>query len=184
MAKYLADVRSVLKDCGIKANDGRSALEVYEEYYEKQTINKVFHLIDFGKKFDISFHYADFKDKPISGYLKGKQIVINKDEPLQRQRFTTAHELGHFFYQHDKPNLDIVDLESLGNKTRKDHPVMNAVARNGDINPDELEANEFAGALLMPKKLVTDATLKWDLFGVSEIAWNVRISNINRNTKR
>ena len=184
VSKYLADVRSVLKNCGIKALDGRSALEVYEEYYEKQIENNKFSLVEFGEEFGLKFNYANFKGKLISGYLKDQQIVINETETSLRQRFTIAHELGHYFYNHEPKIMDPKGIELLGNKEEENsNDVLLAIARDGEINKQELEANEFAGALLMPEALVQlgkNYIHNYILFGVSELTWNIRIDKLSR----
>ena len=181
---YLADVREVLERCDITALDGRSALEVYEEYYEKQIENNKFSLVEFGEEFGLKFNYANFKGKLISGYLKDQQIVINETETSLRQRFTIAHELGHYFYNHEPKIMDPKGIELLGNKEEENsNDVLLAIARDGEINKQELEANEFAGALLMPEALVQqdkNYTHKWILFGVTETIWNIRIDNLQK----
>jgi len=82
-------------------------------------------------------------------------ILINKFDSSKRQNFTIAHELGHLIL-HDSSNIDCRD--SLFSNTSH-----------------ELQANEFAGNLLMPKswlqtiiKEVTDDDLELtNIFDVS-----------------
>ncbi len=65
-------------------------------------------------------------------------IGVNSSEHPRRQRFTIAHELGHYFLH---PNKDaFVDYRD----NKKD------IVRS----PKEVEANKFAAALLMPKKFL------------------------------
>jgi Zn-dependent peptidase ImmA (M78 family) len=59
-------------------------------------------------------------------------ILIAKDKPVQRQRFTCAHELGHILLGH----------------TGK-YKLVNREPSSGD-NPIEQEANVFASRLLAP----------------------------------
>lgn len=68
----------------------------------------------------------------------GKVLVgINSAESRERQRFTIAHEVGHFFLHKD---LDVsVDYR---------------MSYSAPKPPREQEADEFAGNLLMPKKLL------------------------------
>ena len=150
VSKHLADVRSVLKDCGIKATDGRSALEVYEEYYELQKRNRVFHLIDFGLEFGLKFYYIEFssfRNKTLPGFFKNNKIFINSSHPIEGQRFAAAYELGRFFYKYKQPGV---------------------------------KAREFAMALLVPKELIAGAELKWDLFAVTETIWNIRVDSLQK----
>lgn len=76
----------------------------------------------------------DFAGAIIKNYDKDKSnyIFVNKLDYRTRQRFTIAHELGHLILGHD----DIVDC------------------RSKIYSPDEkeLEANEFAGNLLIPEE--------------------------------
>ena len=69
-------------------------------------------------------------------------ILITTQRPLSIQRFTAAHELGHFYLDH-KPSLD-------------DENVLRRSPFQNDGLPDlqELEANTFAAAFLMPRWLV------------------------------
>ncbi len=75
----------------------------------------------------------------------GKALIgVNSAEAPVRQRFTIAHELGHYFLH---PNKDaFVDFRDN----------VQGVLRT----PREREANMFAAALLMPRKrLLRDFTL-------------------------
>lgn len=89
------------------------------------------------------------KDKAlpkISGALvyedKIKQIFINGDESLNRQRFTCAHELGHAVLHHK----DSVDKHI-------------AFRIDGNYDDEEKEANIFAACLLMPGEYLKDLYL-------------------------
>jgi Zn-dependent peptidase ImmA (M78 family) len=70
-------------------------------------------------------------------------IIINKDHPENRQRFTSAHELGHFVLKHkgrffvDKGTVIYRDNQSS----------------TGEIE-EERDANKFAAELLMPEKFI------------------------------
>lgn len=64
-------------------------------------------------------------------------IGVNSNEPLVRQRFTVAHELGHFVLH---PQQDaFVDFRK---ETKRGEP----------RDPKERHADMFAAALLMPRK--------------------------------
>ena len=76
--------------------------------------------------------------------LRDRRGDENKTGYRRRMRFTEAHELGHFFLHHD---VRMVHRENF--KT-----VMEAVAAgNYRLGEIEIEANAFAGALLMPRKV-------------------------------
>jgi hypothetical protein len=76
------------------------------------------------------------KIKDVSGAVDHtkKKIYINRAEPLVRQRFTLAHEIGHA-YLHAGDGEDVIDF-------RRD--------MDGEVDVKEVEANRFAADLLMP----------------------------------
>lgn len=71
-----------------------------------------------------------------------KTIVVNSNHHTNRQRFTIAHELGHFLLHNIA--LDTVHVDA-GLIMRRD--------RSSSTGEDrlEVEANAFASTLLMPK---------------------------------
>lgn len=79
--------------------------------------------------------------------IRGKSKTIIKVDTnintLQRKRFVAAHELGHFFL-HDKLEFHLDDEKTLSwNRLEEIH-------KRGK---QEIEANDFAGELLMPEKI-------------------------------
>lgn len=126
----------------------------------------------------------------ISGILmiepNSATIGYAKYESPQRQRFTKAHELGHFML-HRGGNLFI----------DKDFKTMYRPASSNAPSTDwqEWEANEFAACILMPEHLVRDELEKIQIdyaddkngswieklakkFGVSVSAMSIRISRL------
>jgi Zn-dependent peptidase ImmA (M78 family) len=108
----------------------------------------------------------------LSAVLKKKQSVIgvNKNHHPLRQRFSIAHELGHYLLGHEgHDDESFVDEEF-------DKPI-----------PHEKEANIFAAALLMPKRSVMEDAEKNGLdikrmarlFQVSEQAMTIRLLELN-----
>lgn len=83
----------------------------------------------------------------ISGYFMrepgtGRAVIgINTAHHAVRQRFTLAHELGHFLL-HDLREIHV-------DKVR----YRNSLSSEG-IDAEEIEANEFAAQLLMPERLI------------------------------
>lgn len=78
------------------------------------------------------------------GSSKNWLIIVNKNHSPVRQRFTTAHELGHvFLHQYDRPHADGLPRVHF---------------RDGEsslgVNREEIEANQFAAELLMPAHLL------------------------------
>lgn len=120
---------------------------------------------------------STFSDE-ISGLLvkkdKNPVIGVNCEHHPHRQRFTVAHELGHYFLHGAETIHYDVGGEPL-------------YFRSDSIyNADEREANRFAAELLMPEHLVsrcieagtcTVETLA-EIFDVSEDAMRYRLVNL------
>jgi Zn-dependent peptidase ImmA (M78 family) len=94
---------------------------------------------------------ADIFVDDVSGYfvIKNGHPVISYDQMANsnRQRFTIAHELGHYIL-HSKSQPIFID------KTPKVF-YRNSASASGEVLK-EREANAFAAALLMPKALVLE----------------------------
>jgi Zn-dependent peptidase ImmA (M78 family) len=129
-----------------------------------------------------------FEDGEVSGmlYRDGDRHVIgvNSAHPRPRQRFTIAHELGHrALHPGREIILDVPVRVNFRDKTS---------SMATDI--EEIEANAFAAALLMPEKMIRDrisrlpagkrrepddtATALADIFKVSTSAINFRLINL------
>jgi len=87
-------------------------------------------------------------DKILGAFMKqgnAAGIILNTERPLGVQRFTAAHELGHWVLGHD-PHADDEDILRRG-------PL--ADARFFDrVPPEEREANAFASYFLLPAHLI------------------------------
>lgn len=96
---------------------------------------------------------ADLEDE-ISGQLEklplGKfKISANKKNHYFRQRFTIAHELGHFLLHSHLIGEGLDDSKAY--RSTPDGKFFNEnIGRR-----EETEANRFASRILMPKKVVT-----------------------------
>lgn len=93
----------------------------------------------------------------------------------QRQRFTTAHEIGHWVHKYQ----DTPDDAVLGRVESRDD------ASSKGIDPEEIWANRFAAALLMPAAIVRrhwgEVRTRDELsgmFGVSRRSMDVRIATL------
>lgn len=76
------------------------------------------------------------------------RLYFNKNDPETRQRFTVAHELGHFVL-HRAMLGDGVDDDTAYRSTLK------GKHKNMAIGPrQETQANRFAANLLMPEELI------------------------------
>ena len=114
----------------------------------------------------------------ISGMLaktpgRDPEVFINSSDSTNRQRFSCAHEIGHYSKR----------------STSRDDDEWGYIDRRGPAasrgtDPDEIFANQFAAALLMPEACVRD--LNGELgpaamavrFGVSLEAMRFRLENL------
>lgn len=113
----------------------------------------------------------------ISGYIERRdgsyRIVVNANHAKTRQRFTAAHELGHYIYHRDLLGEGVGDNRAYRTEGT-DRP-------NANIRPiHERQANSFAANVLMPRHRLTavadesTATLA-SRFGVSQEAMRIRL---------
>jgi len=127
-------------------------------------------------------------DDEMSGLLvvDGKRgaIAYNSTHASVRQRFTVAHEIGHYVL-HVKNSTSKLFLDRYLVYRRDDQ------SSHGN-DQEEIEANAFAAALLMPERLVREEIKKNDLdlddeddlsvlatrFSVSTTAMTFRLSNL------
>lgn len=110
----------------------------------------------------------------VSGMLRRNkdgsfECYVDRSEPSVRQRFTAAHELGHY----------VLHRDNIG-ETLEDNYLLRA---EGMSSSQETEANYFAADLLMPRDLIAkaieagtrDVRALARLFKVSEIAMSIRL---------
>lgn len=135
-----------------------------------------FDLDDFINKIGIELRRVVMADD-ISGQLQkngnGKWVIsVNSLHHQKRQRFTLAHELGHYFLHRNRA-IEFIDK---------------ALYRSSQMDSMEYEANNFAGALLMPKKILIEfikmkganAEIISDYFDVSVLAAKIRVETLQR----
>ncbi len=116
-------------------------------------------------------------DTPLSGFLveleSGPIIGFNQSHTHGRQRFTIAHELGHYLLQHHEHyHLDLGAAMAHGEDPNYDWR-------------DERKANDFAAEFLMPAPMVMAAAQKQESvkalamqFQVSQEAMGFRLINL------
>ncbi|MHB9835140.1 ImmA/IrrE family metallo-endopeptidase [Paraburkholderia terrae] len=133
--------------------------------------------------YNVELRHARLEDN-VSGVLVAKQhetyLIVNESHHINRQRFTIAHELGHFQLHHHGEERLFIDTEMR---------IYQRVGQPGDatyMSPsstttpqEEREANMFAAALLMPAPLIQHAALQhnlWDEFDVASLARTFAVS--------
>jgi Zn-dependent peptidase ImmA (M78 family) len=140
---------------------------------------------------DVVQHKFD-EDGNISGMLYRDEartvIGVNAAHSPTRRRFTVAHELGHLRLHPGRPLI----LDAPARVNFRDRTASLATDR------EEIEANAFAAALLMPERLVLEwvgrllttrehtpeklVRLLADEFQVSEAAMGYRLINLGITT--
>jgi Zn-dependent peptidase ImmA (M78 family) len=114
---------------------------------------------------------------------RGKKvsIAVNPSQHPNRQRFTLAHELGHYFC-HNADDMEYVDGDFRISWRNN--------ASSAGVDWKEIEANRFAAELLMPERLLRKdvdkhsvinrdvVQLLASLYGVSRLAMQFRLINL------
>jgi Zn-dependent peptidase ImmA (M78 family) len=115
----------------------------------------------------------------ISGLLVTRDsdaaICVREGEPIVRQRFTIAHEIGHFFLRHQFESGEHVHVDQGFKMTAR------SSKRTLALDPKEVEANQFAAALLMPSELLRERVKRFNVVHldddhVAELAGDFKVS--------
>jgi Zn-dependent peptidase ImmA (M78 family) len=132
-----------------------------------------------AERLGVKVFKADLNQQ-VSGMLlkqpaRDPEIYLNGSDSPNRQRFSCAHELGHYVkrtsVEGSAEAMEYVDFRD-------------PLSAEG-LDPEEVWANQFAAALLMPRELVkrahkelhSPAALAGE-FGVSTDAMNFRLQNL------
>ena len=126
----------------------------------------------------------------VSGLLvsiSGRAFVcVQKSDHQNRQRFTIAHEIGHFVLRHQFEYGEHVHVD-------KGNFISQRGARSAaGVDEREIEANQFAVCLLMPPRLLRDEVARFAgvpvlddqvselsrMFRVSEQAMTIRLTTM------
>ena len=126
-------------------------------------MNYPLNIVSLIKEYNITICEEDM-EHDISGYIEKREkqwvIGVNKYHSEQRKRFTLAHEYAHY----------ILHRHEIQDK----HKDM-ALFRNNEISLIEIEANNFAGELLIPRekfvKYISNGIKK-----ISDLADNFNVS--------
>jgi len=139
-----------------------------------------------ARRLNITIRMQELEDT-VSGVLVIKHatavIGVNKDHHPHRQRFTIAHEIGHYLL-HSQAARVFIDAAPVF--FRDQH------AATGD-DPQEIAANQFAAELLMPERVVQDLVRLQPIdvfddaavrrlashFGVSAQALTIRLTRLS-----
>jgi Zn-dependent peptidase ImmA (M78 family) len=135
--------------------------------------------VTLANKLGIRVNNAVFSDTTLSGLIARRgnkvSILVNQADPPYRKRFTIAHELAHHFLHL------LTDGEFVDNTID-----LFRGSESDKTNNVEVQANQFAAALLMPAELVKEEFKKNNgdieilarLFNVSEEAMGYRLQRL------
>lgn len=134
----------------------------------------------------LGLKYIELDDhKDIDGAIleidnKPSIAVLNRAKPIQRQRFTLAHELAHIFLNHKQRN-------SYDPETERERD--EDVGQQGKP-PSEIEADVFASELLVPfdqikkfEKEINNIEKIAGIFQVSKQAMTLAIMNYWKSSR-
>lgn len=101
------------------------------------------------KALGLNLRYA-YLDSNIAGMIEKSDdsytITVNASDAETRQRFTIAHELGHYVHHRDRIGDGIEDNRMYRNTGAFHNTKIGAL--------QETQANQFAANLLMPSELI------------------------------
>ena len=107
-------------------------------------------------------------------------ILVDRDNPPWRKRFSIAHELGHYVLHMAGETSEYA--ATVADLFREAEPRDVPFDRK---RGEDIEANRFAAALLMPEALIRDELEKgtgldvlYRVFNVSEQAMGYRLDNL------
>jgi Zn-dependent peptidase ImmA (M78 family) len=106
-------------------------------------------VVKIASKLNIDIVQLAFSNDGVSGLLKLKSksgspvIAVNKNHHENRQRFTIAHEIGHYLLH----NVKEMHVDSTAVYFRDEESTQ-------ATNMKEIQANQFAAELLMPKYMI------------------------------
>ena len=108
---------------------------------------------EIARSHNLDIRYEPSKGENVSGALyieDGRGIIgVNADHHPNRQRFTIAHELGHFLLHGRARAAHTVFLDRKFVWRRDSESEL-------ATNPEEIEANQFAAELLVPLAILHD----------------------------
>lgn len=111
---------------------------------------------------EIKYEVMDASKSGSLSYINGKWVMsINSNHNIKRQRFTMAHELGHYML-HKGKNTEFVDTTFF---------------RSSEMDSIEYHANEFASRLLMPEEIVRKLIDEDKIKNIGELALKFEVSS-------
>lgn len=119
-------------------------------------------------KLDIEIKYEDNLDNETSGYIKFDNnqwtIGVNAKHHANRQRFTIAHELGHYMLHKQHIMKEGIMKDSI-------------LFRKGEKNNLEIAANNFASNLLIPEEEF-ERKINGGMTSIDELSKHFEVSSL------
>lgn len=135
-----------------------------------------------AERLGIEVQYGSIPDDTVDGLLVKRAntapfiALVSSDITENRARFTLAHEIGHYVHKYQACRNQTIDSIV----ERRD-----ALSSQG-VNPEEIWANQYAAALLMPRNVVEQMWgdgMRFEdmarIFKVSLAAMGVRLDNLH-----
>lgn len=119
-----------------------------------------------AKTYDIDVYEGNLNNN-VSGAIRyctdnnKFEVIVNKNEPKTKQRYTIAEELGYYILYRDR----IIEEEIHVN------------LMNEEKNEEEKQVGYFAGALLMNKNLLEKVRDSYDVLELAEL-FKVSVSSM------
>ena len=165
-----------LKNVTIMQNRKKAEQEALQLLSKLGYLEPPVNIMEVARVIGLSLAEAEFSaaNNHISGLLdyRNNKIIVNKEEPGNRQNFTIAHEIGHFVLHKDWI-------------TSNDYqPMFRQKESFNKKNEKEVEADIFAAHLLVPKYMldkyygkavISELSV---LFCVSELVIQNRINDL------
>jgi IrrE N-terminal-like domain len=144
-------------------NPAMSIIESYQRTapVDVLAIAQAFGLNVWEESLDRNISGKLFRD-PTNGGSSGFSVVVNAPDPLNRKRFTVAHEIAHF----------ILHRNQIGDGLSDD-----TFYRSGLSTAQEVEANKMAADIIMPYQLI-DSLQRNGKISVSDLAQALQVSEV------
>ena len=121
---------------------------------------------------DIELEVRELENE-FSGFLVSRgskyAIVVNRQHAKVRQRFTVAHEIGHYLLHAKRKGKESVFIDRFHFRRSNPQP-------QGLNYKEEREANTFAAGLLMPSELVRKYMDEGEVTSIKGIAEEFNVS--------
>ncbi len=141
-----------------------AAKSVIREFQKSAPVN----VVSLAEKLGLSVWEEEMSDDisgkiikdPVNGGSAGYSVIVNEKHALVRQRFTVAHEIGHF----------LLHRQEIGDGLTDD-----ALYRSGLSTLQEVQANKMAAEILMPFRLIEE-TMQSGVRTLGELAAKFQVS--------